>query len=291
MHPAGIGQTQRIKFSVMAGPGELQLLTANALLAANVAEGLIKEAQRLEQKYSRFLPDSVTSKINKAAGNEKIFIDSETSALLDVAQQAFDLSDGLFDITSGSLRKLWNKDRVCTPSDSEIAEALKAIGWHLVERDKSSIRLPQRGMQIDFGGVVKEYAVDRLCTQLQASGIEAGLVNLAGDVRAFGSTWQIGIRDPHGARDTIHSKVEVSNGAIATSGDYERFIRIEDVNYSHLVNPKTGWPIKSFASVSVCAPTCSLAGILSTSAMLMGPESGLSLLKQSGFEFLIIENR
>ena len=272
----------------MAGPAEIQLLDLGKVDAARIAQQLIQEAQRLEHKYSLFLGESVTSKINAAAAHAKIAIDQETSALLDVAQKAFDISSGLFDITSGSLRKLWTRTRSTKPTPQEIALALELVGWPIVERERSSIRLPRAGMRIDLGGIVKEYAVDRLSTLAREMGVSAALVNLAGDVRCYGSDWKVGIRDPF-LSGAVHSTVSLNDGAVATSGDYERFIMIEDIAYSHLVNPQTGWPIKSFASVSVCAATCSLAGILSTTAMLMGIEAGRNLLDESGSAYTAIE--
>ena len=272
----------------MAGPAEIQLVNVAAVDAAKIAQKLIQEAQRLERKYSLFIDDSVTSRINSAAGTASVAIDQETSALFDVAQQAYEVSSGLFDITSGALRRIWRRTRITKPSEDEIASALELIGWHLIEREKCVIRLPRAGMCIDLGGIVKEYAVDRLSVMARECGVEAGLVNLAGDVRCYGSQWSVGIRDPF-SRDRVHSTISVSDGAVATSGDYERSIKIDGVAYSHLVNPKTGWPIRSFASVSVCAETCSLAGILSTSAMLMGIEDGRQLLNHSGCVHVLIE--
>lgn len=283
-------ETRRIEFKVMAGPAEIQLVDIAALDAAKIAQTLISEAQRLEAKYSLFLADSVTSQINAAPTDQGIPIDQETAALLDVAQQAFDLSSGLFDVTSGVLRKLWSNTRSTIPDESEIAQTLELVGWNLIVRDRSTIRLARAGMRIDLGGIVKEYAVDRLVTLAQENGVKAALINLAGDMRCFGSQWQVGIRDPFSSAG-VHSTISLNDGAVATSGDYERFIKIDGVPYSHLVNPKTGWPIKSFASVSVCSSTCSHAGILATTAMLMGVEDGRELLKQSGCVYVAIDQR
>jgi FAD:protein FMN transferase len=246
--------------------------TAAMALAAQAA---IDEVRRIELKYSRYRGDSIVSHINTAAGGAGcVEVDAETAALLDFAAQLHTLSDGLFDITSGVLRRAWNFREGRVPAPDALRELLPLIGWSQVEWLGGGIRLPRAGMEIDFGGFGKEYAADRAMAVLAAAGQMHGFVNLGGDIRvlgprADGSAWRFGIQHPRRAEATIAS-VELSAGALASSGDYERFFVHEGRRFCHILDPRTGWPVEGWASVSVTAPACVAAGALSTIAMLKG---------------------
>ena len=265
----------RVPFRAMAAEHELQLYAASHASAQRTADAVIADVARIEAKFSRYRDDSVTTRINRAAGGLPVAIDAETAALLRYAQQVFDLSDGRFDITSGVLRRVWDfKARPARlPPPASIAEARALIGWQRVEWDDHAIRLPERGMEIDFGGIGKEYAADRAATICLEHGIAHGLVNLGGDVRAIGALpngtpWRIGIRDPRCENRAI-AVLEVADGAVATSGDYERYFDLEGRRYCHLLDPRTGMPVSHWQSVSVVAPLCVVAGSCATVAMLL----------------------
>ena len=204
-----------------------------------------------------------------------VAIDAETAALLRYADQCYRMSDARFDITSGVLRRVWDFTArpARLPSAREIAELRVLIGWQLVEWDERAIRLPKHGMEIDFGGIGKEYAVDRAAAILAERGIAHGLVNMGGDVRAIGtqgdgSPWRVGIRDPRRSGEAI-AVMEVVDGAVATSGDYERYFEVGGRRYCHILDPRTGMPVTHWRSVSVVAPLCSVAGSCATLAMLL----------------------
>jgi len=252
----------------------------------------MKEVARIERKYSRYQPESVISKINAQAGIGWSACDEETSALLDYADAVFRSSGGLFDVTSGVLRKAWNFDRAEVPLQKTLFGLLKLVGWEHVEREGSAVRLPEKGMQLDFGGIGKEYAADAAAELLNEQGVRHGYVNLGGDLRIIGpkpsgEPWTIGIRDPRKPGSMIAS-IPVSSGAIATSGDYERFFELAGQRYCHIINPKSGWPVSFWRSVTVLAPLTTTAGSCSTIAMLLEAE-GRSYLKASGFGYLAID--
>ena len=282
------------RFSAMGGPCRFVLDhadEAHSLSAIAAAESAVR---RLEQKYSRYLDDSITSRINRAAGSgEAIAIDPETAGLLRYADTLWQQSDGLFDLTAGILRRAWNFKSGQLPSQAQLEELLPLIAWEQVHWDDGSIRLPKSGMEIDFGGFVKEYASDCAATILQSHNIEHGLVDLAGDLaalgkQAHGQAWQIGIRHPRQGRNAI-AMVSLPTGGLASSGDYERCIEIDGQHYSHILNPKTGWPVRSLAAVSVIADQCLVAGSAATIGMLKPRDQGLVWLEELGLAWLAID--
>jgi thiamine biosynthesis lipoprotein len=282
----------RIPFRAMASDNEVQV-DADSTRAHSAADAAIADVRRIEAKYSRYQDDSLTTRINRAAGGAPVVIDAETAGLIAYADRCFTQSGGLFDITSGVLRRAWDFRRQppVLPEDAALAAALARIGWADVEWDERTIRLPRVGMEIDFGGIGKEYAADRMATILIDHGIAHGLVNLGGDVRAVGAQsngapWRVGIRHPREAGRTIAS-VELADGAVATSGDYERFFEIDGRRYSHILDPRTGMPVAYWQSVSVVAPLCIVAGSCSTIAMLM-EAAGEDFLVRQGLHYIAV---
>jgi thiamine biosynthesis lipoprotein len=280
-------------FSAMASVNELQIWADAETDARRSADSAIVDVRRIEAKYSRYLEDSVVARINRAAGNAAIPIDAETAALLRYADECFRLSGGLFDITSGALRRAWDFRRTPPqlPTAVELDDARSAIGWHDVEWNERAIRLPRAGMEIDFGGIGKEYAADRMATLCLESGLEHVLVNLGGDVRVAGpqrdgTPWHVGIRHPRRTGEVI-ATVDLASGALATSGDYERFFEIDKIRYCHLLNARTGWPVRYWQSISVVAPLCVVAGSCSTIAMLLETDAD-AFLDSQGVRYLAI---
>jgi len=282
----------RVPFRAMASENEVQL-DADAQLGRRAAAAAIVDVQRIEAKYSRYREDSLTTRVNRAAGGTAVAIDAETAALIAYADRCHAQSGGLFDITSGVLRRAWDFRRQppALPDDAALAEALALIGWSDVEWDERTIRLPRAGMEIDFGGIGKEYAADRMATILVEHGIAHGLVNLGGDVRAVGTQangapWRVGIKHPRQDGKTIAS-VELVDGAVATSGDYERFFELDGRRYCHILDPRSGMPVAHWQSISVVAPLCIVAGSCSTIAMLM-EDAGEDFLARQGLSYIAV---
>lgn len=283
--------TRRFPFHAMGCPCELQLYPSEAADVGEVARAGIQEVERLEAKFTRFGDESLTSVINRSAGSsEGVEVDDETASLLDYAETAYAQSDGLFDITSGILRHAWDFKSGQLPAASTVEALRRCIGWERVRWQRPRVVLPDEGMELDFGGYVKEYAADRVAELCRKRGISHGIVDLGGDLCVVGphpdgEPWLIGIRDARRPERAIAS-IPVLRGALATSGDYERSMIVDGSRYGHLLSPKTGWPVDSFASVSVVAGHCLVAGSASTIAMLRGPLDGAAWLDQLGLPHL-----
>ncbi len=280
----------------MGSPCEFQLYTQDRKTAENACKKAHAEVIRLEKKYSRYRADSVTSHINKSAGDlSGTKVDNETALLLDYANAVYKQSAGLFDITSGVLRRAWNFKAQQLPGQSQIEEILLLVGWDKVEWRRPHIILSKRGMEIDFGGYVKEYAVDAAAQTLRGEGITAGIIDLGGDLKILGphpdqSPWVIGIRHPRDPGNAI-ATTTLGQGAIASSGDYERFMIVDGKRYAHILNPRTGWPAESFSAVSVIASECLIAGSCSTVAMLKGEEAGKLWLQSLKLPYICIDKQ
>jgi thiamine biosynthesis lipoprotein len=282
------------RFQAMASVCELHLVGDHEAQLQRAAEAAIAEVQRIERVWSRYRPDSVVSHINAAAGTgERVVVDAETAHLLNFAAQLHTASGGLFDITSGVLRRAWDFKTGRLPEPETLAALLPLIGWPMVSWDGQSVALPQAGMELDFGGFGKEYAADRAHALLVAHGVRHGWVNLGGDLRVIGPQtdgrpWVFGIQHPRAAdrgADTTLGHISLSEGALATSGDYERYFECFGRRYCHILDPRTGWPVQHWRSVSVVAPVCVAAGALSTIAMLMG-DSAIDFLSGQNVRFL-----
>lgn len=276
------------QFRAMASPCEILLEQQDPALCSKLTQLAATEAERIEQKYSRYRSDSMLSQLNRHAGHWQQ-IDNETAALLQFANSCYTLSDGLFDISSGILRRAWQFDGSGNiANQQQIDTLLPFIGWHKVTLETLQLFLPE-GMELDLGGIAKEYAVDKvlqlLCSQFAPDAVPSMVVNFGGDMacsrpRDDGSLWRIGIENPSLADQAI-SAVGISQGALATSGDSRRFLLKDGIRYSHILNPKTGWPVTDAPrSVTVAAPNCLLAGLLATTALLQGTNAEAFLKAQ-----------
>ena len=270
-------------FKAMASPCEVIMETEDKDEAAAILETVANEAWRIEHKFSRYRDDNIISRINSASG-ETVEVDEETARLLDFSDQLYQMSDGMFDVTSGILRRAWLFDQSDNiPEQQQIDNLLPTIGWEKVSWTPPRIQLLP-GMEIDLGGIGKEYAVDR-CAQLvrDMSDISV-LVNFGGDLaitrpRNDKQAWTIGrlSSDP----DAPVGVIQLQQGALATSGDQHRYLEKDGVRYCHVLNPKTGWPVEDPPhTISVAAPTCIEAGMLSTMALLQGKQAEAFLKAQ-----------
>lgn len=278
----------------MASRCEVRLHAPDASTAAAWAEAAIAEVRRIEAKYSRYRDDSVTTAINRGAGCTAVSVDDETAHLIDFGAALHAQSQGRFDLTSGVLRRVWDFKVRRVPSRSDIDALLPLIGWNQVRWDRRSIELPRGGMEIDFGGIGKEYAADRAGAALVEHGARHGFVNLGGDVRVIGpapdgTPWRIAVQHPRGAAGDVLAHLDVTSGALATSGDYERYFVVEGHRYCHIMDPRTGWPVTAWQSVSVVAPLAVAAGACATIAMLHDVEAGLGFLQAQGVRYLAVD--
>jgi len=276
------GELHLGRFRCMASPCEVLIESADAAESRELIEIASREAYRIEQKFSRYRDDNIVHRINRG---ERVEVDAETARLLDFAQQCYDLSDGCFDITSGILRRAWKfVDGARIPAQEDLDRLLPHIGWHKVAWEKPFFTLPA-GMEIDFGGIGKEYAVDSALGLIRKQSKRSAMVNFGGDCHASGPLaggrpWMTGIENPNRPGDAS-AVIQLKRGALATSGDVFKFIEQNGLRYGHILNPKSGWPdTDSPRSVTVAAATCTEAGILSTLAMLQGKDAEAFLDRQ-----------
>jgi thiamine biosynthesis lipoprotein len=284
----------RIPFRAMASDNELQLDAVHPARARRAADAAIADVLRIEAKYSRYRDDSLATRINRGAGGAAVEIDAETAALVAYADRCFAESGGRFDLTSGVLRRAWDFRRKppALPEPAALEAARALVGWADVDWSERALRLPRAGMEIDFGGVGKEYAADRAATICVEHGVAHGLVNLGGDVRAIGTQvdgtpWRVAIQHPRAAPGKVIAYVDLADGAVATSGDYERYFDLDGRRYCHILDPRTGMPVAHWQSVSVVAPLAIVAGSCATIAMLMEAD-GEAFLAAQGWSYVAV---
>jgi thiamine biosynthesis lipoprotein len=263
------------RFVAMGSPCEVLLESNSESNAAAVAGSVSTEAWRIEDKFSRYLPDNIVHRINNSGG-APVEVDDETANLIDFAATLYEMSDGRFDITSGVLREAWNFDGSDNvPADSEVDRILERVGWSRVKWNRPELILAA-GMQIDLGGIAKEYAVDKAASAAAAETDDACLVNFGGDLVATKAPtrskgWQVGIDALDQAQGLPQKLIRLQNGGLATSGDARRFLLKDGIRYGHILDPTTGWPVQyAPRSITVAADTCTQAGMLATLAMLEG---------------------
>lgn len=280
------------RFTAMASPCELLIETDDQQLAQHLLNTTATEAWRIQQKFSRYDQHNIVWQINHAQG-ETVKVDNETALLLNFADQCHQLSDGLFDITSGSLGRIWKFDGSANiPTQAQIDQALSLVGWQKVRWSQTELQMPA-GMQIDFGGSGKEYAVDRCLMLLRDISATPLVVNFGGDLAVTGSRndgrpWQVGIETPDQDREADYL-LEIAAGALATSGDSRRFLLAGNTRYSHILNPFTGWPItKAPRSITVAGSNCIQAGMLATFGLLKGADAEV-FLEEQGVPFWLLK--
>ena len=278
-------------FTAMASPCEIHLDLADGVTARWLADEAVHETRRIERTFSRYRDDNIVAEINRSGGRT-VTVDEETADLLDFADRCHRISGGLFDVTSGVLRRIWTfdgSDRI--PSRKQAKALLPLIGWDKVAWRRPQLTLPA-GMEIDLGGIGKEYAVDRVAALLHGETEAAFLVNFGGDLRAWGRRrdarpWEVGVERP-GLERVAALSLELAEGALATSGDARRFLQRRGRRYPHILNPRTGWPVQSAPrSVTVLGETCLEAGLLATLAMLAGRRAETFLADQGARHWIL----
>lgn len=287
----------RICFNAMANGCEILLRSDDLDHCHAIAKMAVQETFRLEKKYSRYLKQNLTSKMNQSNG-KLVRIDRETYQLLEYARNLFELSEGMFDISSGVLRKIWRfTSESKPPSEKEIQALVANIGFKKIQYDQQSYTMPEK-MEIDFGGIGKEYAVDQVCNLIREDCKRARcsfLVNFGGDISAESHSdhdpeWIIGIEESERDNSERDNKappvIKLRHGCVATSGNSKQFLLHQNKRYGHLLNPKTGYPIDgSPLSVTAFAGSCVLAGSFSSLAMLQGKRAE-EFLQQQNIKFI-----
>lgn len=257
----------------------------------------IAEVRRIEKLFTTFDENSQTNQINRMAGIRPVKVDKEMFELIKRSLKISEVTDGAFDITYGSIdKRLWNFDKTMTSlPDGETAKSMvRLINYRnmILNETDCTVMLQEKGMRIGFGGIGKGYAADRAKAVLVQAGVQSGIVNASGDLITWGrqanqQPWTIGIAHPDDARAAF-SWLNISDLAIATSGNYEKYILINGKKYSHTINPRTGMPVTGIKSVTIISPYAEIADAMATPVMVMGVQAGLNLINQINYLGCII---
>jgi len=274
---------------LMGNRFEISVVSEDAQWAEEKIDTAVTEIQRIEKLFTTFDESSQTNLINRNAGIQPVKVDQEVFDLIERSLKISHLTQGAFDITYGSIdKRFWNFDVNMTslPDAATAKKTVRLINYKNVILDKKAgtIFLRDKGMRIGFGGIGKGYAADRAKQILQQQGVTSGIVNAAGDLITWGmqpdgSAWTVGIADPN-TKHHPFSYLNISNMAVATSGNYEKYAVINGKKYSHTIDPKTGFPVSGIKSVTIICPSAELADAMATPVMVMGIKVGLDLINQ-----------
>ena len=279
---------------------EISVVDDDKTIAEHHIDNAISEIRRIEKLLTTFADDSQTNKVNAAAGVEPIKVDREVFDIIHRSNKIAELTQGAFDITYGSIdKRFWNFDTTMTElPDREMAqEAVRLINYRNVALDgeRNTVFLKEKGMRIGFGGIGKGYAAERAKQVLQEQGVQSGIINAAGDLSAWGhqpdgKPWTIGLADPDSV-DQPFSYFNITDMAVATSGNYEKFVMIGGKKYSHTIDPKTGYPVSGIKSVTIICPNAEIADAMTTPVIIMGIKAGLNMINQmKGIACIIIDD-
>lgn len=280
-------QLYRLQFQALGTECSVFFESSDRTAARSFSVAAVEWVGCFESKYSRFLDTSLLSEINRQAGRSWVAVDAETERLFALCDELAFMTYGQLDPTSLPLIALWDyrKKRSGLPSASEVADAKLLVGWSKVERRCGEVFLPRSGMCLDFGGFGKEYAVDKVAGLAVAHGIRNCLVDFGRDIHVLGTppdapVWHIGLEDPARPGATWTGLALLRGGGVATSGDYRRNFIHDGKRYGHIIDLKTGYPVSNgLQSVTVVAPSCLEAGVLSTAAFVVGTVEGMQLVE------------
>ncbi len=285
---------------LMGNSFEITVVDTSEKCASEHIDATIAEIQRIEQLLSTYKEDSQTSMINRDAGLRPVVVDAEVYNLIDRSLRISQITDGYFDISYGGIdKRLWNFDKEMNalPDPAVIKENLKLVNYRNIVLDpkKKTVFLKEKGMRIGFGGIGKGYAAEMGKRLLQQRGVRSGVVNASGDLtvwgcQADGKPWTIGIANPDCA-NLPFSYLSMSDMAIATSGNYEKYVLIGGKRYSHTIDPKTGVPVSGIKSVTIICPNAEIADAMTTPVAIMGIDAAMDLINQiAQVECIIIDD-
>ncbi len=279
---------------------DITVVAKDSVAANRHIDSAISEISRIEKLISSWDENSQTSEINRNAGIKPVKVDPELFDLINTAIGISKLTDGAFDISYASMDKIWKFDGSMTvmPSEEEIASSVSKVGFqHIVlDKENSTVFLKLKGMKIGFGAIGKGYAADRAKSLLIQKGVPSGIINASGDMNTWGrqpdgSEWKVAITNPLD-KNKVFAILPITNGAVVTSGNYEKYVKLNGKRYTHIIDPRTGYPSSGIISVTVFAPKAELADALATSVFVMGIEAGLDRINQMPkVECIIIDDK
>ncbi|WP_332454396.1 FAD:protein FMN transferase [Chryseobacterium aquaticum] len=285
---------------LMGNAFEITVVSDDEKSAHRHIDAAILEIQRIEKLLTTYNDSSQTNLINQNAGIQPVKVDWEIFDLIERSIRISSITDGYFDISYGGIDKsFWNFDRNMNqlPDPELVKEHLKLVNYQniLLNRENQTVFLKEKGMRIGFGGIGKGYAAEMAKRLLIERGVVSGIVNASGDLTTWGNQsdgkpWTVGIADPDNAKQPF-SYMNITNMAVATSGNYEKFVVINDKKYSHTINPKTGMPVSGVKSVSIFCPNAEIADAMATPVSIMGIDAALDLVNQiNHLECIIIDD-
>jgi FAD:protein FMN transferase len=285
---------------LMGSRFEVTAVSDNDTLSWKSINACIDETRRIEKLISEWDSTSQTTAINRNAGIKPVTVDKELYDLIYRSIKVSKLTQGAFDITFAPLLKVWRLDGSVKelPKEKDILSAKSKVGYHkiILESGSKTVFLPEKGMKIGFGGIGQGYVANRCKNVMREIGIQAGLINVSGDIITWGTqpdgtAWRVGIADPNNKTSVI-SWLSLKDASLVTSGNYEKFITINGIRYGHILDPRTGYPSQGVGSVTVMSPDAEICDALATGVFVLGIEKGLELInKLKGIECLIIDEK
>ncbi|HOX82395.1 MAG TPA: FAD:protein FMN transferase [Chryseolinea sp.] len=284
----------------MGNQFEFTVVASDETWANQKIEEAIAEVKRIEKMLTTFGDFSQTNQINAKAGIESVPVDKEVFDLIERSLRISALTQGAFDITYGSIDKsLWNFDKNMTslPDPLTAKATVRLINFRnvILDKERHSVFLTEKGMRIGFGGIGKGYAADRAKQVMVDAGVNSGIVNAAGDLTVWGTqpngeAWTVGIADPD-KKELPFASLNLSNTSIATSGNYEKYVVIDGKKYSHTIDPKTGYPVQGIKSVTILCSHAEIADAMATPVMVMGIKAGIGLINQlKGIACIVVDD-
>jgi FAD:protein FMN transferase len=275
-----------LHFNAMGSPCAIGIVPSPGADLRGFESELLRWLGNFETRYSRYCPTSLISRINAQAGGAWVDVDPETEAVFALVDRAYQVTEGIFDPSALPLIRLWDykKNHDVMPDGSDVERARRLVGWHRFERSDGSVRLPEKGMGIDVGGICKEYAVDRAVELALQRGFGRLIVDFGQDIRVHGAapetgSWRIGLENPF-QPGSCWTTLALGDGAVASSGSYYRNFTLGAQEFGHILDPRPGHPARSRCrSATVVAPSCCFAGLLSTAAFILGPDEGARLIE------------
>lgn len=284
---------------LMGSRFEITVVADDSVQANKYIDLAISEISRIENIISSWNPNSQTSEINKYSGIKPVKVDKELLQLIERAIAISKLTDGAFDISYASMDKIWKFDGSMTkmPSEEEIKNSVINVGYQniILNKEDLTVYLKLQGMKIGFGAIGKGYAADQAKALLIQNGVSAGIINASGDMNTWGKQpngedWKVALTNPFN-KNNVFALLPVNEGAVVTSGNYEKYASFNGKRYTHIIDPRTGYPSHGIISVTVFAPKAELADALATSVFVMGTEVGLNRINQlSNIECIIIDD-
>ena len=285
---------------LMGSRFDITVVASNEKEGNKYIDSAIFEIARIEKLISSWDLNSETSLINKLSGIKPIKVDKELFDLIERSIAISKLTNGAFDISYASMDRIWNYDGTMRemPSEEKISSSIKKVGYQniIIDKEAQTVFLKLKGMKIGFGAIGKGYAADKAKALLIEKGVKAGIINASGDLNAWGKQangrdWMVAITNPLN-KNKVFSWLPINDSAIVTSGNYEKFISFNGIRYSHIIDPRTGYPSTGIISTSIMTSNAELADAISTSVFVMGVETGLDFINQlKGVDCIIIDEQ